>query len=121
MIAVNEEFCFGSTLAGGDWRSTEFIEDATLTLRLGVEGVASSFLSEFLETFGRMVTNAKQTVLRIVRTTYNISFNQDQFKFKFGKFKIENVEMGMMISKSEDGSSATMSATTGLPFYFLSF
>ena len=120
MIAVDEKFGFGSSLTGGDWRSAEFIKYATFTLWLGVESVASSFLSEFLETFRRMVTNAKETVLCIVRTTYSIPFNQDQFKFTLGKLRIGNSEKGTMISKSEDYLSATMSATTaGHSTFFL--
>ena len=123
MIAVNEEFSFSSSLTGGDWRSTEFIEDTAFPLWLGVEGIASSFLGEFLKTFRRKVADAKQTVLRIVRTTYKISFNQDQLKFKFGIFKIRNLEKETMISKSEDCLSATMSATTAgiFTFFFLNF
>ena len=73
MIAIDEEFGFGPAFAGGNGRSAEFVEDAAFALRLGVQCVAPALLGEFLETLRRRVSNAKQTVFRIVRATYTIA------------------------------------------------
>lgn len=70
VVAVDEELGLGAALAGSDGRSVELVEYAALALRLGVEGIASAGLGELLEAVARLVADAEQRVIGVVRATW---------------------------------------------------